>query len=75
MAVEQRVKELHHFINGEQVEGSSGRYSNVYNPSTGEVIAQVPLATRDEVKHAIEVAKKHFQRGRNCPLVNGLKLF
>ncbi|MFP3918090.1 CoA-acylating methylmalonate-semialdehyde dehydrogenase [Lysinibacillus telephonicus] len=60
MAVEQRVKELHHFINGEQVEGSSGRYSNVYNPSTGEVIAQVPLATRDEVKHAIEVAKKAF---------------
>lgn len=60
MAVEQRVEELHHFVNGEQVEGTSGRYSNVYNPSTGEVIAQVPLATKDEVKNAIEVAKKAF---------------
>ena len=60
MTVEQKIKELHHFINGSLVEGTSGRFSNVYNPSTGEVIAQVPLATKEEVKQAIEVAKKAF---------------
>ena len=65
MTIEQKVKELHHFINGALVEGESGRYSNVYNPSTGEVIAQVPLATKEEVKRAIEVAKNAFPAWKN----------
>lgn len=60
MAVEQKVRELQHFINGTLVSGTSGRFSNVYNPCTGEVIAQVPLATREEVRQAIEMAKKAF---------------
>ncbi|PYF08529.1 CoA-acylating methylmalonate-semialdehyde dehydrogenase [Ureibacillus chungkukjangi] len=65
MTVEQKVKELHHFISGELVEGASGRFSNVYNPSTGEVIAQVPLATKEEVQKAIEVAQKAFPAWKN----------
>ncbi|MBM7609858.1 malonate-semialdehyde dehydrogenase (acetylating)/methylmalonate-semialdehyde dehydrogenase [Lysinibacillus composti] len=60
MAVEQKVRELQHFINGALVAGTSGRFSNVFNPSTGEVIARVPLATKDEVKDAIEKAKAAF---------------
>lgn len=60
MAVEQKVRELQHFINGTLVSGTSGRFSNVYNPCTGEVIAQVPLAIREEVRQAIEMAKKAF---------------
>lgn len=60
MAVEQKVRELQHFINGSLVSGTSGRFSNVYNPSTGDVIAHVPLATKEEVKDAIEKAKAVF---------------
>lgn len=62
MAVEQKVRELQHFINGTLVSGTSGRFSNVYNPCTGEVIARVPLATKDEVKDAIEKAKAAFSK-------------
>lgn len=55
-----KVKTLTHFINGVETAGTSGRYSEVYNPTTGGVIAQVPLATRDEVKQAIQLAKVAF---------------
>ncbi len=36
--------ELGHFIGGKAVSGKSGRYSDVYNPATGEVSARVALA-------------------------------
>lgn len=60
MTVQQKMKTLTHFINGVEVAGTSGRFSKVYNPSTGEVIAQVPLASKEEVKKAIQLAKAAF---------------
>lgn len=54
------VKSLTHFIGGQAVAGKSGRFNDVYNPSTGAVIAQVPLATKKEVQTAIDVAKEAF---------------
>lgn len=49
---------LSHYINGQTVEGKSGRFADVYHPATGEVAAQVPLATEEEVHEAIEIAKQ-----------------
>ncbi len=49
--------ELYHFIGGERVKGTSGRFGDVYWPMTGEVAARVPLASRDEVRAAVENAK------------------
>ncbi|MDM5232685.1 aldehyde dehydrogenase family protein [Lysinibacillus pakistanensis] len=54
------VKELGHFINGKVVVGKSGRFSDVYNPSSGIVIAKVPLATKGVVKEAMYAAQKAF---------------
>ena len=50
------MKQIHHIIGGTEVETTSGRTSPVYNPATGEVTAQVGLATVDEVDHAVGVA-------------------
>ncbi len=44
---------LSHFIDGKSVEGTSGRFGDVFNPATGDIAAQVPLATADEVRKAI----------------------
>jgi len=44
---------LHHYIGGKKVEGKSGRLGDVFNPATGDVTAQVPLANIDEVQGAI----------------------
>ena len=54
------ARKLTHFIGGKHVEGTSGRFGDVYNPATGEVAAQVPLASRDEVSKAVAVARDAF---------------
>ena len=50
------MQELTHFINGEHVKGTSGRFADVYNPATGEIQAKVPLATPAEMDAAIASA-------------------
>lgn len=52
------VRELTHFIGGAHVHGTSGRFGDVFDPSTGAVQARVPLASADEVAHAIGVAEE-----------------
>ena len=51
------VREVTHFIGGKHVAGTSGRFSDVFNPSTGEVQAKVPLATKAEVEAVIANAE------------------
>ena len=50
------MTELNHFVNGELTAGTSGRFADVMNPATGEVQAQVPLATKAEVDAIVEKA-------------------
>ena len=52
------MKELSHWIDGKEVKGTSGRFSDVMNPATGEVIARVPLATPAELDAAVQSAAK-----------------
>jgi len=51
------MDEIQHYIGGKRVSGKSGRTADVFNPATGEVQAQVPLASADELNQAIEDAK------------------
>ncbi|MEP6068025.1 MAG: CoA-acylating methylmalonate-semialdehyde dehydrogenase, partial [Paracoccaceae bacterium] len=50
------MQELTHYVDGAHAKGGSGRFADVMNPATGEVQAQVPLASTAEVGHAIDVA-------------------
>ncbi len=52
--------ELHHFINGEKVAGTSGRTLDVFNPNTGEVSAVTPLASGAEVRGAVASSAAAF---------------
>ncbi len=45
-----------HFINGQAVPTSSGRSQPVFNPATGMPVAQVGLASSDEVNAAVSAA-------------------
>jgi malonate-semialdehyde dehydrogenase (acetylating)/methylmalonate-semialdehyde dehydrogenase len=54
------VRELTHFVAGKHVKGASGRFGDVYNPTTGDVQAKTPLATTAEVRAAVEAALKAF---------------
>ncbi|MGD9540480.1 CoA-acylating methylmalonate-semialdehyde dehydrogenase [Methylocystis sp.] len=50
------MEELSHFIGGRRVKGTSGRFSDAYEPMTGAAISRVPLASRDEVCAAVDNA-------------------
>ena len=50
------MQDLTHYINGEHVAGTSGRFADVYNPATGEVQARVPLANAAEMDKAVQYA-------------------
>ncbi|MGI9370324.1 MAG: CoA-acylating methylmalonate-semialdehyde dehydrogenase, partial [Ruegeria sp.] len=50
------MQELSHFVNGENVAGASGRFADVFNPATGEVQSQCPMASVAETTAAIEQA-------------------
>ncbi|WP_439110844.1 CoA-acylating methylmalonate-semialdehyde dehydrogenase [Lentibacter sp.] len=50
------MQELTHYIGGEHVKGTSGRFADVFNPATGEVQAKVPLASKEEMEKAVAIA-------------------
>ena len=51
---------LYHHVGGQKVEGTSGRFGDIYNPATGEVTARVPFASASEVRGIIATALKAF---------------
>src|SRR3954454_6988434 len=52
------VSKHQNLIGGEWVDSSSGETMEVLNPATGEVIAEVPAATAEDVDRAVQAAKK-----------------
>jgi betaine-aldehyde dehydrogenase/aminobutyraldehyde dehydrogenase len=52
------------FIGGEFVDSASGETMEVLNPATGEVIAEVPRGTAEDVERAVDAAKKAWAEWR-----------
>lgn len=47
-----QAMQVKNYVNGAWVESRSGRQEEVFNPATGEVIAHVPLSSREELDAA-----------------------
>lgn len=56
------------YINGNWVDPENMGYLPVENPSTGEVIDQCPLSTREEVNGAVTSAFEAFNEWKNRPI-------
>ncbi len=52
------------FINGEFVESVSGKTFETVNPATGEVLAVVSEAQKEDVDRAVQAARKAFDEGK-----------
>src|ERR1051326_3646275 len=63
------------FIDGEWREISGVEKTPVYNPSRGEVIAEVPACTKEHVDLAVEAAAAAFPKWRDTPPVERARLF
>src|SRR6188508_1376243 len=51
------MRQIGHFIGGKEVKGTSGRTADVFEPMTGDVQAKVALASKAEVRAAVENAR------------------
>ncbi len=54
------MRQINHLIGGQSVTGTSGRFSDVFNPNTGAVQAKVQLATTAELNAAVADARAAF---------------
>ena len=57
------VRTYQMYINGEFVESAGKKMFDVYDPSTEEVLAQVPDAQSEDVDRAVAAAKAAFEEG------------
>ena len=57
-----------HWIGGAETAGSSGRVAPVFNPATGEQIAEVDLASATEVGTAVAAARQAGRAWRSASL-------
>jgi malonate-semialdehyde dehydrogenase (acetylating)/methylmalonate-semialdehyde dehydrogenase len=68
------VKKLSYFVGGRWLNSASNRYMDVYNPSTGEIIAQTPACTAEEAASAVAAAKKAFPSWAATPILKRVQV-
>lgn len=61
------VKKLKYFCNGQFIESKTEKYEDIFDPSTGKVIARSPRCTEEEVIKAITAAKNAYPAWSNTP--------
>jgi malonate-semialdehyde dehydrogenase (acetylating)/methylmalonate-semialdehyde dehydrogenase len=71
----QPIRELHHWIAGKPVPGTSGRFGDVFNPATGRIQGRVPLATDAEVDLAVDAAAQAFPSWSAQPPLRRARVF
>ncbi len=68
------MEKLKFFTNNEYIESKTEIYTDVYNPSTGEVIAKVPCCTHDEIMLAVENAKNAYPAWSAVPVLKRVQI-
>ena len=61
------MNQIPNLIHGKWVKSQTTRWQDIYNPATGEVLAQAPLSTAEEVDAAIAAAQEAFEDWRRTP--------
>jgi malonate-semialdehyde dehydrogenase (acetylating)/methylmalonate-semialdehyde dehydrogenase len=59
---------LKNFINGEWVNSTSEQTLDVPNPATNELLAKVPVSTKEDVDLAVSAAKEAFKKWSKVPV-------
>jgi malonate-semialdehyde dehydrogenase (acetylating)/methylmalonate-semialdehyde dehydrogenase len=65
---------LKYFTNNQYVESKSTDYYDVFNPSTGELIAKCPRLLLIEVKQIINNANIAYEKWRNTPVMKRVQI-
>jgi malonate-semialdehyde dehydrogenase (acetylating)/methylmalonate-semialdehyde dehydrogenase len=62
-------REVRNYIGGRWEERNGQSTESVYDPATGEVIAETPLSTREDVDRAVKAAEAAFPEWSATPVV------
>ncbi len=63
------MKNLKMYIDGKFVDSKSGKWIDVLNPSTEEVIARQPEGTKEDVEEALDAARKAQKSWEKTPAI------
>ncbi len=74
IATETAVRELQFFVNGKWQRMEGHPLHAITNPASGQVIAQVPYATADDVDRAARAAHDAFLKWREVPVVERVQV-
>lgn len=61
------VKIIPHFINGRHERGIGKRVTEGFNPSTGKISSQIPLAGKEDIEAAVAAARAAFPEWSETP--------
>ena len=67
-------RKLKYFMDGAWHESKTDRYLAVMNPSTGELMAEAPSCTLEEVNAAVECADAAFPAWRDTPITRRVQV-
>jgi malonate-semialdehyde dehydrogenase (acetylating)/methylmalonate-semialdehyde dehydrogenase len=70
----QAMEQVQMLIAGRWETGRTTRFGDVYNPSTGRVIAKVPLATAEDVNRAVQAAAAALPTWAETPVVERVRV-
>ena len=68
------IRKIPLIIGGEKVQSATDTWLDVFNPATQEVVAQVPMATPQEVAAAVASAKAAFKSWSQVSLTNRMRI-
>ena len=68
------IKKIPLIIDGKQVQSTTTEWLDVLNPATQEVVAQVPLATPEEVEAAVASAQAAFKSWSKVSLTQRMRI-
>lgn len=68
------VRKLGYCVDNEWRQSKTGKYMPVMNPSTGEVIAETPCCTQEEVDSAVAAAAHAYPLWRDTPIPTRIQL-
>ena len=66
---------INHFIEGKKFTDKNSRKGKVFNPATGEQIAEVELASKDIVNMAVESSSKAFVKWSKTTTITRARIF
>ena len=73
--VEKNYGDLKNFVGGRWIDSTATEWLDDTNPATGERIARVPLATKEDVDAAVQAAKGAWDEWRETPPISRARYF